>query len=200
MELDSDLPNRLKSLQLPLDANELENVGGSNAGDRLSLGDSDFRSPTPVQDTTAVQDTLTENNEGNKLAIPDADPSVQEIFERVLAATRVYNRVEDKEVDAVTTVSTTRSRAWSILSGLSLAEISVIAVIKLPLYEPELIRFRRLASPSPAVFHRLVNVPSEHIRSSQKRIIKDLMDLDNDPTPGISVAPIGDDIVRIKIQ
>jgi hypothetical protein len=48
----------------------------------------------------------------------------------------------------MSSVSTTRSGAWSILSGLSLTEISIVSVIKLPLHELELIRFHRLATPS----------------------------------------------------
>lgn len=69
-------------------------------------------------------------------------------FEIILYSTRVYDRVKHREIDATSTVSTTRSRTWTALSGLSLAQISTVAVIKLPLYDPELRRFLRLASRS----------------------------------------------------
>jgi len=77
---------------------------------------------------------------------PDSDPSFQATFEIVLSTTRVYDQVKDREIDAMSTVSTNRSRAWSVLSGLSLAQVSAISVINLPLYDPELRRFRTLAS------------------------------------------------------
>lgn len=68
------------------------------------------------------------------------------MLDAVLEASRVYSRVRDREVDAMTLVLTTRSHAWSILSGISMAEISVMAVISLPLHLPELRRFRQLSS------------------------------------------------------
>jgi hypothetical protein len=79
-----------------------------------------------------------------ELDIPEADPTMQPMLDVVLATSRVYSRVRDRDVDAMTAVLTTRSRAWSVLSGVSMAEISVIAVISLPLHEPELRRFRQL--------------------------------------------------------
>jgi hypothetical protein len=67
----------------------------------------------------------------------------------------------------VTSVSTARSRAWSILSGLSLSQISIVAVIKLPLHTPELVQFRQLASSSSS--------------SSSSSLINDILIDNNDP-------------------
>jgi hypothetical protein len=58
-------------------------------------------------------------------------------FETVLKASRVYRRAEPNETDMSFRSSVARSHAWSALSGLSLAEISVISVIALPLSSKE---------------------------------------------------------------
>lgn len=65
-------------------------------------------------------------------------------YNNTLNSTRVYSRVRNRDVDAVSTVSTSRTRAWSILSGVSIADVSIVAVISLPLYEPELRKVRQL--------------------------------------------------------
>ncbi|KAK3174234.1 hypothetical protein OEA41_001478 [Lepraria neglecta] len=96
---------------------------------------------TPVRAATPQPQEIPE------LDVPEADPRMQATYDVVLARTRVYNRVRDRDVDAITSVSTTRSRPWSVLSGVSMANISIIAVISLPLHEPEMRRFRQLMSP-----------------------------------------------------
>lgn len=146
-------------------------------------------------------------------SIPDADPSIETTFEVVLLTTRVYDRVKDREIDAMSTVSTNRSRAWSILSGLSLAQVSVIAVIKLPLYDSELRRFRALACPSSMStttksaedeealwqdwLRDLDIIPSNGGGSNGalKRIKKELVDLEREPLSNIAAGPFGDDLV-----
>jgi hypothetical protein len=139
VEGSSDLAARLEQLQLQPDANqpdELISTPPSVSSDEQALAAGDTTptrapSPPPIAPTDE--------------SIPEADPSVQATFEVVLSTTRVYDRVKD--IDAMSTVSTNRSHAWSILSGLSLAQVSAIAIIKLPLYDPELRRFWTLASP-----------------------------------------------------
>jgi hypothetical protein len=74
-------------------------------------------------------------------------PQFKATFEVVLSTTRVYDRVKGREIDAMSIFSTNRSHAWSLLSGLSLAQASAISVIKLPLYDPGLRRFWAFASP-----------------------------------------------------
>jgi hypothetical protein len=59
--------------------------------------------------------------------------SIQREFEVVLEASRVYRMAEPNTCDTSFSSSTVRSHAWSALSGLSLADISVISVIALPL-------------------------------------------------------------------
>ena len=111
----------------------------------------------------------------------------------------------------MSSVSSTRSRAWSILSGLSLTQILIIAVLKLPLYDTELDRFYRLASAS---FTTLVgfeidadNLPptgdSQPAKLVQKRYLstflnriqRGLYGLERNPLPGIAAGPVGYDPV-----
>ena len=54
-------------------------------------------------------------------------------FETVLKASRVYQQAEPNATDMSFRSSIVRSHAWSALSGRSLADISVISVIALPL-------------------------------------------------------------------
>ncbi|KAH6708969.1 ubiquitin-conjugating enzyme/RWD-like protein [Leptodontidium sp. MPI-SDFR-AT-0119] len=133
---------------------------------------------------------------------------VEHAFNVVLQTSRVYSRVQHGEVDAISSVSTTRSRAWSVLSGLSLTQISTISVLNLPLYEPELIRFHRLTSAS---FSTLVGFDEERdqasslgevqplkvaettlLSASLKRIHKEWKDLERDPPSSVAAGPISD--------
>jgi hypothetical protein len=58
-------------------------------------------------------------------------------FETVLKASRVYQQAEPNATDMSFRSSIVRSHAWSALSGRSLADISVISVIALPLTSNE---------------------------------------------------------------
>ena len=59
-------------------------------------------------------------------------------FEGILEATRVYKRSQAKDCDVSFRSSLARSRAVSQLSGLSLADVSIISVFALPVYAKEL--------------------------------------------------------------
>ena len=54
-------------------------------------------------------------------------------FEAALQNSRVYNRNEMNDSDVSFTTSTAPTNAWSMLSGLSLNDISIISVFRLPL-------------------------------------------------------------------
>ncbi|KAI9172652.1 hypothetical protein HJFPF1_02161 [Paramyrothecium foliicola] len=54
-------------------------------------------------------------------------------FELVLQDSRAYNRNESRDSDASFTTSTAPSNSWSMLSGMSLNDVSVISVYRLPL-------------------------------------------------------------------
>ena len=129
LDRDRNLVSRLEQLEFPPGSIDLDDLGGSDEITGPSRRDHPH-SPPPDGGNVGCQ-------------LDRAHPT----FNDILSASRVYNRVQSREVDAVSTILTTRSRAWSILSGISLAKVSVIAVVKLPIYEPELRRFWSLASP-----------------------------------------------------
>lgn len=54
-------------------------------------------------------------------------------FEAALEQSRVYLRVRSNECDVSFTSSVPRTNAWSMLSGLSLSDLSVVSVIALPI-------------------------------------------------------------------
>jgi hypothetical protein len=164
VDADSDLARRLETLQLPPEAMELENLGNSHPDEPQEPQESQLGTMTPAKprsppgegqqskdpDSGAVTPTRprSQHRHNDHNEITEYGPSDHQTFELVLSTTRVYNRVRGREINETASQLTTRSQAWSVLSGLSLAEISVIAVIKLPLYEAEVKRFRQIASSS----------------------------------------------------
>ena len=58
-------------------------------------------------------------------------------FEDDLGKSRVYKRTERYESDVSFTTSVVRDHAWSVFSGISLSEISLISAIALPLHLDE---------------------------------------------------------------
>ncbi|KAM5349715.1 hypothetical protein ACJ41O_006220 [Fusarium nematophilum] len=63
----------------------------------------------------------------NPSIIPRSD------FEVALEQSRVYNRTQANESDASFTTSTAPTNAWSMLSGMSLNDISIISAFRLPI-------------------------------------------------------------------
>ena len=146
-----------------------------------------------------------------------------ESFEIVLLSTRVYDRVKHRESDATSTIQTSRSHAWSIVSGISLSQISIIAVIKLPLHEAELKRFMNLATADPGPAASEVDAKTESISSTPeevqklsildqrkeffkrwsdtaksaagRRICKELWDMELDPPTSCVASPTDDNLV-----
>jgi hypothetical protein len=64
--------------------------------------------------------------------------AVRFTFEDELRASRVYRRTQPYSSDASFTTSSVRTHAWSIFSGFSLADISAVSAIALPLYSHEI--------------------------------------------------------------
>ena len=131
-----------QQIQLPYNGNELDEA-------LLALENEDpvFRSTLPGDSATIVGQAQT----GTVLLheeISTSNHGALTSIDAVLSATRVYGRVSTRDVGAVTTISTIRSQAWSILSCLSLRRVSAVAVIKLPVHNSELRRFGWLLSPS----------------------------------------------------
>ncbi|KAF2801315.1 uncharacterized protein BDZ99DRAFT_483808 [Mytilinidion resinicola] len=59
-------------------------------------------------------------------------------FESDLETSRVYRNAQSSHCDASFASSVARTNAWSIFSGLSLADVSVISVIALPVYSVDI--------------------------------------------------------------
>lgn len=69
----------------------------------------------------------------NRVSILEA-VKVRFAFDDDLQASRVYRMMQNNGCDHSLASSAVRTQTWSIFSGLSLADISVISVIALPLY------------------------------------------------------------------
>jgi hypothetical protein len=69
--------------------------------------------------------------------------STEVSFENDLKLSRVYSRTQLYETDVSFISSVVRSHAWSVYSGLSLAEISVISAIALPVYSHDILNSHR---------------------------------------------------------
>lgn len=93
-------------------------------------------------------DQASTNESEDDDGMTDSEFQLSRAFEVVMFRTWVYRRNEREIVDGVSTINTTRSRAWSILSGITLSKISTLSVVNLPLTQPEVERFTSLASRS----------------------------------------------------
>lgn len=130
-------------------------------------------------------------------------------FEVILSTTRVYNRVRHRVVDDATSITSTRSRGWSVLSGLSLARISITSVVNLPLSDAELKRFLQLAAPQQKrtvprnpptgmLLQRQMQQPGEESDNADfgpRKVAKELDDLQKNPPKSVFAEPITDDMV-----
>jgi cell division control protein 24 len=117
----------------------------------LSLSGSPSQDTTS-QDTTQTSQSATEspatsNNIDSGLAISKFD------FEDDLESSRVYRRALRETMDYSFRSSVARSHNWSVFSGLSLGDISIMSVIALPVYQdditnPEHYHFGEEAAPT----------------------------------------------------
>ena len=130
-----------------------------------------------------------EDDRIEQISVPDVDYSSPPALDEVLAASRAYVRVQNMECDAVSSISTTRSYGWSILSGISSSQVTGIGVICLPLHEVEVKRFLDLAFPHGRPIRRVTS-------SAAKTIQNHLEDLQQElENTGVSAGPTDDDPV-----
>ena len=84
-------------------------------------------------------------------------------FEGTLEDSRVYKRVRRDDCDVSFRSSVARSHAWSQLSGISLAQISAISVIALPILPTEIASSQLYTSGSTRAVQAMN--PSKHVVS-----------------------------------
>lgn len=72
------------------------------------------------------------------------DSDTQATLDHILENSTVYRRANNRASTTLSS-SSTISRSWSILSGLSMAQMSHVGVLNLPLQDTEIERFRLLA-------------------------------------------------------
>ncbi|KAF2678248.1 hypothetical protein K458DRAFT_491308 [Lentithecium fluviatile CBS 122367] len=103
-----------------------------------------FSGALPTHDSTSTQPraTMPSTKYSNRLSVISQNSLVSSFsalrFRTDLEKSRVYRRVKRSSSRMSFSSSAIGSRAWSIFSGLSLAEISAISVIALPLFSPDL--------------------------------------------------------------
>ncbi|KAK3312912.1 hypothetical protein B0H66DRAFT_569177 [Apodospora peruviana] len=80
-----------------------------------------------------VEEVLVENKTLKHLLMQSEDTGNSFAFENILQESWVYRRNERNECDASFVSSVQRSHAWSVFSGYSLADISILSVIAMPI-------------------------------------------------------------------
>jgi hypothetical protein len=123
VETASELSTRLQAVQLPPDPTTLGDSDSNSSGGTQRPEDLEPRPNHPQNP----------KHPAGKITVHEKISLMQKPFEVVLSKSRVYDRVKDREVDGRMSILTTRSHAWSVLSDLSLAAISVVMVLNLPL-------------------------------------------------------------------
>ena len=128
LESNLDISRRLRSLE---EMNESQSVltrcfsNGKN--NEIANSDDDGDTATTTENTQAISDIFNPHNTVSREA------TFRFSFEDDLETSRVYSRIQIYKEDVSFTSSAIRTQAWSIFSGLSLAEISIISAIALPL-------------------------------------------------------------------
>ena len=99
--------------------------------------------------TCSIRTTIKDVDDTETIRPPDARPrmtdqSSSELspfhfeFDSILQASRVYMRTHSSECDVSFKSSVARSRAWSLLSDITLEQISILSVIALPIYPSDI--------------------------------------------------------------
>ncbi|EXK77075.1 hypothetical protein FOQG_18204 [Fusarium oxysporum f. sp. raphani 54005] len=128
LESNDALSRRLMSIEDALDAQTIS----SRRMSFLSLTGS------PSQDTTEQSGADTTQTSPALIGTSSSIGVSKFDFEDDLESSRVYRRAQRDTVDFSFRSSIARSRNWSVLSGLSLGDVSAISVIALPIYPTDL--------------------------------------------------------------
>jgi hypothetical protein len=100
-----------------------------------------FRNNSNAEEVNDSAETIRDNlvpEDANRSSNSFPVTIFQFSFEADLNTSRVYKRTSLYQPDASFTSSAIRAHAWSIFSGLSLSEVSMISAIALPLYSHDI--------------------------------------------------------------
>jgi hypothetical protein len=86
------------------------------------------------EESTEIYPGTIDSRESSQFSNDFQVTTFQYSFEIDLNTSRVYQRTEPYESDVSFTSSNVRTHAWSVFSGMSLSEISMISALALPLY------------------------------------------------------------------
>lgn len=126
-----DLSLRLRSIEDKFESRSIMTACFRNGTmDGLAEGESETGNEVPAE----VKPTLW----FSILAQNTAEDTSRNDFQVDLGTSRVYKRTALYKSDVSFTSSVARTHAWSIFSGLSLSEVSMISAIALPLYLDEI--------------------------------------------------------------
>ncbi|KAK1701611.1 hypothetical protein BDP67DRAFT_572627 [Colletotrichum lupini] len=113
--LDSEASWDTRSVKFMNDASSIMSRPGSTQGVIYRSPSSVLQRPQPLDGSTIM--TLSRRN-----------------FELDLGQSRVYKRTQDREIDRSSfTTSNAPTSAWSMLSGLSIGDISIVSAFRLPI-------------------------------------------------------------------
>jgi cell division control protein 24 len=109
----------------------------------------------------STDSTIARTNNTSQLSTPPDRKEVSDFdFENDLGASRVYRRAQRDTMDFSFRSSIAHTNAWSIFSGLSLSDISIISAIALPLYPEEIENAQHYGLAGPQIV--LDTTPTSH--------------------------------------
>ncbi|KAI8649340.1 DH domain-containing protein [Fusarium sp. Ph1] len=129
LESNHALSRRLMNLEDALDVQTIV----SKRMSLMSVSGTGPLSSSSVETQSALTDTSTQpTSQGSDLDLSKFD------FEDDLESSRVYRRAQRDTMDFSFRSSIAPSNIWSVFSGLSLGDISIISVIALPVYQEDI--------------------------------------------------------------
>ncbi|KAI9651656.1 MAG: Ubiquitin-conjugating enzyme E2 4, partial [Alyxoria varia] len=138
IEANPDLMAKLARIQLPSDAAKRRALGEIPSEEHETAA-------SDAENITSVKAAQPREVAGSDA--PEVDPGIQPRYHIILTMRGLSDQVNDQSANAVASTSTSRAHSWSALSGISLAETSILTSTILPLSEPELNKFRKLVAP-----------------------------------------------------
>jgi len=135
MRSNHDISQRLRSIEDNFESRSILTTCFRNGTmDELAEGESGTHNDVRPE-ASSIERSIT----GSSLVVQSlTEDTPQNGFQVDLGSSRVYQRTELYESDVSFTSSAVRTHAWSVFSGLSLSEVSMISAVALPLYLDEI--------------------------------------------------------------